>query len=713
MPIIKRNKPVWGVKTLNKGVYGLITIFIVLQILILIVPKVALAGKGNLTILHTNDIHSHLGGFARLATKIKELREVKARENEPVMLLDSGDFLIGTLYHLLTTRLSPELTLMNTLGYDATTLGNHEFEWGPQVLAKVIDIARTNTGGSTFPIIASNIRFNFFDSRDDDLKELYNAGAIWPYLVKNLPNGLKVGIIGLLGKDAEHDAPRVAPVRFKHTREFIQQTVNVVRKRDVDLVICLSHSGLDEDKKLAKFIRGIDVIIAGHCHTAPPQPIHISNTLIIEAGSYAEYLGKLEVFVDEGKVSLVGYQLIPIDDTIPKDGAIQKIIGDYANAIDKEILNPIGLDFNGVVAETSFDLIGEAELISETNLGNLVTEGMRFAIDRYQPEDSVDFIFQPTGFLRGNINTGIIKTSDAFRVVSLGIGPDMEPGYPLVSFYLNVQEIKRVLEISTHLASSRDRGYLLQISGLRFWYNPLRPIFRKVTRMEKWDRAAGRYIPFGTPNTRTFYKVGSNLFLVDILPRIRRYFPLLPIVPKDKDGNPVSVGTSGGRAQILVDRDPASSGIQELKEWQAFIGYLSHLPDLNGDLIPDVPLRYAEPQARINRPSEEILSYQAQRKSPWIGVGAALVFPSLGHAYAKNWYPRGLKFLLAELGSLVLASQESTRILGLLSLVSLKLWESGDVYEAVTNYNKKLAEKYHIALSLNKSKASLVLGCRF
>ncbi|TET44884.1 bifunctional metallophosphatase/5'-nucleotidase [Candidatus Aerophobetes bacterium] len=682
-------------------------------VLTLLGSTIGLAGKGNLTILHTNDMHSHLGEFSRLATKIKEIKEVKARENEPVLLLDSGDFLIGTLYHLLTPTLSPELTLMNTLEYHATTLGNHEFEWGPQALAKLIDIARTNGGGSTVPIVASNTRFNSFDPRDDDLKKLYDAGAIRPYLVKDLSNGLKVGIIGLLGKGAKQEALRAAPLRFRHNTEFIQHIVNIVRRRGVDLLILLSHSGLDEDKKLAKLVKGIDIIIAGHCNTALLQPIHIGNTLIVEAGSYTKYLGKLEVYVEERKVSLRNYQLIPIDDTIPKNEAIQAILNDYISVIDKEILNPMGLASEIPLAETGFDLTRQAELINGSNLGDLVADGMRFAIDRSQPEDSVDFIFQPTGFIRDNVHAGIVKTSDAFRIVPLGIGPDMEPGYPLVSFYLNAHEIKRILEISTYLSSSRGRGYLFQVSGLRFWYNPLRSIFRKVTRIERWGRAVNQYVPVETWNIKSLYKVGTNLLLVDILPLIRRYVPWLAIIPKDKEGNPIPLRTSAGRKKILVDGDLESSGIQELKEWQAFIGYLSHLPDRDGDSIPDIPLQYAKSQGRINRPSEEVLSYQAQRKSLWIGVGAALIFPSLGHLYAENWYPRGLAFLLMESGSLVLASRESTKIPGLLALIALKLWECKDAYETVMDYNKQLAEKYHISFSANQDKACVSLSYTF
>ena len=201
-------------KILAKIIYWLITILITLLIITVITPNRGYAEKVNLTILHTNDIHSHLSEFSRLATQIKKIKEIKTEKNEPVLLLDSGDFTVGTLYHLLSDTLSPELTLMNLLGYDATTLGNHDLEWGPETLATIIDVARKNGGGSTTPIVASNIEFNSFDSRDDSLKKLYDKGILKNYIVKKLPNGLKIGIIGLLGKSAEEEAPQPLPLRL-------------------------------------------------------------------------------------------------------------------------------------------------------------------------------------------------------------------------------------------------------------------------------------------------------------------------------------------------------------------------------------------------------------------------------------------------------------------------------------------------------------------
>jgi len=683
----------------------------ILFLLILASPKIGLA-KYNLTILHTNDLHSHLNKFPRLVTAIEKIKKVKAEKGDPVLLLDSGDFMIGTLYHLLTTTYSPELTLMHTLGYDAVTLGNHEFDWGPEVLAKTINVARENGEGRTVPIIASNVQFNLFDTRDDALKKLYERDIIRPYLVKTLPNGLKVGIIGILGKKAREEAPGVPPVGFIHNIEFIQRRVSAVRRKGVDLLICLSHSGIEEDKKLARLIKGIDIIIAGHCHTALFEPIYIDNTLIVEAGSYANYLGKLEVFIEKGKVNVRGYKLIPIDDSILEDPALKRIITDYKDIIDREILSPIGLESSKTLAEVDFNLIAEGKKMLESNLGDLAADAMRFAIDSVEQEDPVDFAFQPTGFLRGNIYKGEIRVSDVFRVSPLGTGPKKIGGWPLVSFYLNAKEIKRILEISIFLTLTRRKDYFLQISGLRFSYNPLRPNFKKVTRIERWDSDLEEYILLDTSDTETLYKVGTNLFLLN-LSFITRYIPGLAITPKDRDGSPIFSHISKGKVKTIVDRKLAGSLSQEIREWQAFMSYISHFPDLDGDLIPDVPSRYAKPQDRVNLDYEEILNYYSSKKDPLIGVGAALLFPSLGHAYANNWYPKGFMFILAELASVLIASQESTKIPGLFLLASFKILECKDAYNSVIDYNKRLEETLRISLLADQNKIGFTLMCKF
>jgi len=182
-----------------------------------------------LLILHTNDIHSHLmgfapeldytpatpnddatrGGMARLASAIGAAKASAAADGTPVLLLDAGDFMMGTLFELLATKASPELALMHALGYDATTIGNHELDWTPRGLAGILQAAVTNN--ATLPILASNLHFAATDPADDELEALAVAGVIQTKLIKTV-GGLKVGFFGLLGANAAQVTPQSKPL---------------------------------------------------------------------------------------------------------------------------------------------------------------------------------------------------------------------------------------------------------------------------------------------------------------------------------------------------------------------------------------------------------------------------------------------------------------------------------------------------------------------
>ena len=151
-------------------------------------------------------------------------------------------------------------------------------------------------------------------------------------------------------------------------------------------------------------------------------------------------------------------------------------------------------------------------------------------------------------------------------------------------------------------------------------------------RDRRWDYSTQKYVSLDTSDNRTLYKVGASITLVKLFPLIKRYIPWIDIVPKDKKRNRIFPDSPAGRTKILVDKDTSLSGVQELKEWQAFIKYLSHFPDLNGDSVPDLPLRYAKPQGRINKLSGRRMDYETQKKSPLM----ASSLPSLLTSYCKQ-----------------------------------------------------------------------------
>ncbi len=212
----------------------------------------------SLTILHTNDLHAHLwghspeadytpatlnddttvGGFARLAAVIKAERGSAGAD---VLLLDGGDFLMGTLFQLAGTSKAPELKLMQALGYDAATIGNHEFDFTAAGLAAIVAAARAE--GVTFPLLATNMKLSTTAPEDDGLAALFGADRpIRSKLVKTLPNGLKVGLFGLLGAEAARFAAAARPVTFEAIATSAAAAVAELRNSDgVDLVIALSQ----------------------------------------------------------------------------------------------------------------------------------------------------------------------------------------------------------------------------------------------------------------------------------------------------------------------------------------------------------------------------------------------------------------------------------------------------------------------------------------
>jgi 5'-nucleotidase len=289
--------------------------------LALLMPASPGTADQRLTIIHTNDLHSHLlgaapnmayspdttgddrtrGGFARIATIIKETRQKSAH---PVLALDSGDFLMGSLFHMLSRERAYELRLLYQMGYDALTLGNHEFDLKPGGLARILRSAEKH--GQLPAIVSSNLVFSPGSEEDDALEEAFKDGLIKPYHVLQ-KDGVRIGIFGLMGKDAAEVAPFASPVHFADPIESARKWLNILRENEkVDLVICLSHSGLDpdpdrsEDEFLAREVEGIDIIISGHTHTRMNQAIMVNDTIIVQAWEHGWEVGVLDIVIRNG-----------------------------------------------------------------------------------------------------------------------------------------------------------------------------------------------------------------------------------------------------------------------------------------------------------------------------------------------------------------------------------------------------------------------------
>ena len=597
-------------------------------------PAWLLGGEKPLTILHTNDLHSHLlgfspnidysplktdddatvGGWSRIAAAIKS---EKAKRTNPTLVLDAGDFLMGSLFHMVAREEGLELRLLKEMGYDVITLGNHEFDLMPEGLARILTSAHRK--GGTPEIVFSNAIFDKQNSEDDTFEETFAKRLIKPYIVKEM-QGIRIGIYGILGKDAALVSPFAKPLKFRDPIDASREIVKTLRENEhVDLVICLSHGGIEkdnslsEDERLAKEAPGIDIIISGHTHTKLVTPLTVNKTIIVQAGSFGKHLGVLDMACEKGEVKLKGYKLLDINDTIPGDEKIQKRVESYVGIINERFLKGHHLNFYQVIAKTDFDI---RLLKDECNLGNLIVDSMRWGINRVDhdqkdPLTKVVVAFESNGVIRDDLlqgKTGKIAVCDLFRTLPLGASRgDGSMGYPVVTCYFYAHEIKKILEVTTSIYPKKGGRYFLHVSGLKFKYNPNRLIFDRVTDVLMGSEEEG-YQPLEySGSNRTLYRVATNLYNATFINYVGRFtYGILDVVPKDRNGNPIVTQPSKGNPfdlllPLRVDMDKQKAGIQELKEWVCLMEYVKSFPDKDGDGHPDMPEKYSGKLGRIMR----------------------------------------------------------------------------------------------------------------
>jgi 5'-nucleotidase len=583
------------------------------------------------TILHTNDLHSHLqghapeadytpattgddmtvGGFARMATAIGTHKAMAVGAGNDVLLLDAGDFMMGTLFSLGATTGAVELKMMQAVGYDAAAIGNHEYDWTTRGLAGILKAAYTVDPKVTFPLLASNMQFSASSPDDDDLAMFRDPGPIRSKFIKTLgTSGLKVGFFGLLGKQAQSFAPSARPVTFEDPTVVATRMVAELRNTDkVDLVVLLSHSGINaqgvgEDATLAQMVPGIDVIVSGHSHDKLEMPKLVGKTLIVTAGSYGHYLGRLDMNVTRAGTTVTGvsvkdYKLLPINDQIMGNPQTQTALDNAIDLLDAA-LGAAGLSYKKELAEIGFDMTRPS--YKEFGLGDMITDAYRLTTARLQPDDPPVIAVEANGGIRADLlkgKTGRIWFADLFRVSPLGIGPNAQPGYPLVTYYLHGQDLKAGLEVSAgaDTPALNDDAYSMQISGLEADIDKSKPLFQKVTAA-RLKPDAGAAVPIDLADTTKCYKVVTSIYLAGLFGLVKDVSGgLVSVVAKEKD----CVTPVANIATRIVDSNPATMAVDELKQWQALVGFVSMLPDttMPANMLPDIPAVYQASQNRF------------------------------------------------------------------------------------------------------------------
>ncbi|MFO7773733.1 MAG: bifunctional UDP-sugar hydrolase/5'-nucleotidase [Dehalococcoidia bacterium] len=588
-------------------------------------------------ILHTNDIHSALiphspavdyhpekenptiGGFCRLATAVNEIRESKTSEGEPVLLLDAGDFLGGAAFAWLALQgYAAELTIMQEMGYDAVIIGNHEYNYGPDVLAQYLLEAGYPEAHQKTVVLASNIE----TPADHPLTawNLYRTTELF-----EMENGLKVGVFGLIGESAILVTAETGDVHFLDQQEAARRAIDRLTEQGADVIVGISHSGVDEDQELARQVPGIDVIVGGHCHTALYQPVLEGDTVIVQAGSLGSYLGQLELAYNPGtgEVRVRNEEsnrpfLMPIDNSFACHPEIDALIQEYTlllNAHVKEVTGGKFDDIMSTVAKSDF-VIAHHPPLSETPLGNFVTDAMRLVAQEVSGK-KVDVALHASGSIRKSVFPGTTEHSrgnisfyEIIEAIGLGYGRDSYPGCPIVSIYLTGEELRRGLEVGILLHEFMGGSAFLQFSGLRYSYNPdnvvlvsipfvdlIIPTTRAVTRAELYTGNGLQpvngpgYVPLERGD-ENLYHVVTDAYILLFLPMVAEVLPQLDIVPKNADGEPVPLERID---ELIVHHADG----REFKVWEAVVSYAAAQPP-GVDGLPRIPAYYEGFAGRIN-----------------------------------------------------------------------------------------------------------------
>lgn len=587
-----------------KKILSVMLVVAVLLLPVMDVPVEAADSTKQIDVLFTHDTHSHLDSFSTIVNgkqekvggfaKIKTLINEKKKEDPDTLILDGGDFSMGTLVQTVYDTEAAELRMLGSLGYDVTTFGNHEFDYRFKGLANMLKVAKSS--GETLPeIVVCNVDWESMEKAglSDGQKQIQSAFET--YGVKDYvmvqKGDVKIAVVGVFGKDALECAP-TCELSFKDPIEAVKQTVEEIRKNEeADMIACVSHSGTwedeskSEDELLAKAVPELDLIISGHTHSELPEAIQHGNTYIVSCGEYGRNLGSLSMTQNsDGRWDLSSYELIPVSEDVEADQETQKQIDALMDKVDTNYLADFGYTRKEVLAQNDVEFNSLEEMETkheELNLGDIMSDAYVYAVENseYYDGDPVDVAVVPSGTVRDTYTKGDITVEDVYNSFSLGIGRDGVAGYPLINAYLTGKELKLVAEVDASVSDFMTTARLY-CSGLNFTYNPHRMILNKVTDCYL-TRTDGERTEIQDDK---LYHVVTDLYTGQMLGSVMKMsYGLLSLEPKDKDGKPI---------ENLEDQ-AIMEGDKELKAWDAIARYMQSFDDTDGDGIANVPEYYA------------------------------------------------------------------------------------------------------------------------
>ena len=614
------------------------------------------------TILFTHDLHSHFlpqstaeggesGGYARLKTVIDGERAM----NPDALLVDGGDFSIGSLIQTLYTTQAAELRTMGAMGYDAVAIGNHEFDHKGTGFAEMLNSAKAaqqaavelllvdarpledmdayrERFGPVTPVLPTLLEANYAPA-DDNPDRAFIRSAMENYGVTDCVTlergGVTYGLFGLMGVDSDECAPTSGFTRTDAAKAA-KRCVETLKGEGAEIIVCLSHSGTgdslasSEDEELAKAVDGIDVIVSGHTHSTLAEPLVVNDTYIVSSGPYCQNLGSLTFSWDgSGEKRLLDYRLIPIDETVAENPEIAGLVEQWKDMVGETYLARYGLTYDEVLTHSDYDLNTPASAVQKNNgLGTLVSDAFLWAdrtLNAAYADSPHTVSVTADGVLRANLPAGDLTAAMAFDVLSMGVGEDGTSGFPLVAVYLTGKELKAAMEVDASVTPIMPAAQLY-MSGAKYAFNTKRMFFNRVYDAALTDVT---FDESGTGNAyeiddNALYRVVTGMYSAQMLGTVKsKSMGLLSLEPKQANGTPVTDFSDC----ILYDANG-----NELKEWYALAAYLEQFGE---DGLPD---RYADPANGCKQVSDSFAPGQllaGWNGITWVVLGIVLLILAL------------------------------------------------------------------------------------
>ncbi len=457
------------------------------------------AAMHRITVLHMNDFHSRheavdgraltckpggradcFGGAAKLATALAQLREAAVAEGRTVLLIDAGDQFQGSLFYT-AWQGRVELEVMHALGTEAMTIGNHEFDNGPEVLGRFI-------GNARFPVLSANI---------DVSAEPALARLVKPSVMIE-KDGLKIGLVGLTTLEAPITSSPGPRVVFSDPKAALARETEALRGQGAGLVIALSHLGVAEDHALAGQVAGVDVFVGGHSHTllsdsekGAAGPAHelitgpAGKAVVVQAACYGRYVGRLDLDIAaDGTVLAYGGDVRHVDLSLPDEPVVAAIVASYAGQLDTVRKRVVGHAPEALGITTC--------RIGECALGSFVTEAMLATVH------GADVAISNGGGLRIGLPAGDITVGDVMGMLPYGntVATLQMKGVDLASAVANG-------------LSRAGFGAFPQVAGIRITWNPLAAADARLRRIEIRQPDGS----FAALDPERVYRVVTNNFM--------------------------------------------------------------------------------------------------------------------------------------------------------------------------------------------------------